>query len=104
MWVTESKKKRGKRGERGGTSKSNNGSYKHLTFISLTTNGNRHSCCLLMAYRLSSGILQGPSRLQARERKLSRASQSTVQVSDHLGGSASTIRTLAGCRGNEEDQ
>jgi len=57
-----------------------------------------------MAYRLSSGILQGPSRLQARDRKLSRASQSTGQVSDHQGGSASTIRTLAGCRGNEEDQ
>lgn len=62
----------------------------------LTTNGSRHSCCLLMAYRLSSGILQGPSRPQARDRKLSRASQSTLEISDHQGGSDSTIRTLAG--------
>lgn len=72
--------------------------------ISLTTNGSKHSCCLLMAYRLSRGILQGPSRLQASDRKLSRASQSTAQVSDQQGGNASTIRTLAGWRGNEDDQ
>lgn len=76
----------------------------YYTFFHLTTNGSRHSRCLLMANRLSRGILQGPSRLDARDKKLSRASQSTVQVSDHQGGSASTIRTLAGCRGNDEDQ
>lgn len=57
-----------------------------------------------MAYTLSKGILQGPSRLQARDKKLSRASQSTTQVSDHQGGSASTMRTLAGCRWNEKDR
>lgn len=76
----------------------------YYTFIHLTTSGNRHSRCLLTAYRLSRGILQGPSRLEARDKKLSRASQRTVRVSDHRGGSASTIRTLAGCRGNDEDQ
>lgn len=77
---------------------------KALTLMFLTTKGSRHSCCLLMAYKLSSGILQGPSRLQARDRKLSRASHSTVQVLDHQGGSASMISTLAGCRRNGEDQ
>lgn len=73
-----------------------------LHFHSLTANGSRHSRCLLTAYRLSRGTRQGPSRPQAKDRKSSRASHSTSQVSDHQGGDASTIRTRAGRR--EEDQ
>lgn len=79
-----------------------NSSWKILIITYLTTNGSRHSCCLLMAYRLSSGILQGPSRLHATDRTLSRASQRTVHIPDHQGGSASTIKTLAGCRENKD--
>lgn len=69
-----------------------------------TTKGRRHSCCLLMVNKLSIGILVGPSRLQARDRKLSRASQITLDVSDQYGSNFSIIRTLAGCRRNDRDE
>lgn len=69
-----------------------------------TTKGRRHSCCLLIVNKLSIGILVGPSRLQARDRKLSRASQITLDVSDQCGSNFSIIRTLDGCRRNDRDQ
>lgn len=57
-----------------------------------------------MVNKLSIGILVGPSRLQARDRKLSRASQITLDVSDQYGSNFSIIRTLAGCRRNDREQ
>lgn len=69
-----------------------------------TTKGRRHSCCLLIVNKLSIGILVGPSILQARHRKLSKASQITLDVSDQYGNNLSIIRTLAGCRRNDRDQ
>lgn len=84
-----------KRG-RGSINKSEQKQKRLFRFHNLTANGSRHSGCLLMAYRLSSGIRLGPSRLHAKDKKSSKASQSTRQVSDHQGGDASTISTRAG--------
>lgn len=68
----------------------------------LTANGSRHSWRPPppTACTLSRGIRQGPSRLQAKDRKSSKASQSTPEASDHQGGDASTMRARAGGLGD----